>query len=82
MLKEQDWGRELTPAEITQEFAEQFYEDCVSGWYDDEPIEWEEAIDRWEGYHRDENVTFGSEWDSPAIRRLQRLVRAIKAEAG
>lgn len=82
-----EWGKVLTPAEITQEFAEDFYNTCVEGWYQDgEPIEWEQAIERWEDYHEGQgpggvDLTFGPELEGPAERRLRRLVRAIRAEA-
>jgi hypothetical protein len=77
-----EWGTVLQPDDITDEFAEDFFEACVSGWYDEGGIEWEQALERWEKYHRDENRTFGPQLDSPAIRRLQRKVRALRAEAG
>ena len=81
-----DWGQILTPADITQEFAEDFYDNCVEGWYDEEgPIDWEQAIERWEDYHRGQgpggvDLTFGPEMYGPAERKLRRLVRAIRAE--
>lgn len=78
-MAEGEWGRVLTAAEITESFVEEFHDRCVDGWNEDR-IDWEEAIERWEDYHKDEGVTFGSEWDSPAIRKLKRLVRAIHAE--
>lgn len=81
-----DWGKVLTPEDITQEFAEGFYSACIDGWYEDGPIDWESAIERWERYHRKsgpngEDVTFGPETQGPAERKLRRLVRAIRAES-
>ena len=85
MKADGEWGQVLEPDDITQEFAEDFYETCVSGWYDDGPIEWEDAIERWEKYHRNGgpdgvDITFGPEQQAPAERKLRRMVRAIKAE--
>lgn len=71
--------RLLTPADITDTFAETFYDSVISGWYDGRGIDWEEALNRYERYNRD--VTFGDSMLSPAITKLQRLVRQIKAEA-
>jgi hypothetical protein len=80
------WGMVLDISDITEDFAEDFYESCVSGWYDDGPIDWEDAIERWEKYHRKSgtdgvDITFGPQMHTPAEMKLRRMVRAIKAEA-
>ena len=69
-----------TLADMTQEFAESFYYDAIDGWYDDGPIDWEDAIERWE--RGVDGIDFGDQWDSPVIRKLKRLIRAIRADAG
>jgi hypothetical protein len=79
------WGLVLDTADITDELAEDFYETCVSGWYDDEPIDWENAIERWGKYHRKsgpagEDVTFGPQQQEAPERKLRRMVRRIREE--
>ncbi|MFA7295820.1 MAG: hypothetical protein WC211_01375 [Dehalococcoidia bacterium] len=81
-MQRDDWGSVLQPADITAAFVDEFYGQAIDGWYEDGPIDWEDAIERWERYHRAEGVTFGSQWDGPAILRLKRLVRAHRRENG
>lgn len=77
-----EWGRVLSPADITDDFLESFYDEAIDGWYEDSPIDWEDAIERWEKYHKADDVTFGSQWDSPAINKLKRGIRRIRNENG
>ena len=65
--------------DITEAFADDFYENVIDGWYDDSSIDWEEAINRYEKYT---DVDFGDSWISPAIDKLKRAVRRIRAENG
>lgn len=82
----EEWGMVLDISDITEGFAEDFYESCVSGWYDDGPIDWEDAIERWESYHRKSgpdgvDITFGPQMQTATELKLRRMVRQIKAEA-
>jgi hypothetical protein len=64
---------------ITPEFVETFYEGAIDGWYDDGPIDWEAAL---LSFEHGTSWDFGTTMDSPAIRKLQRMVRQHRAENG
>lgn len=65
--------------DITEAFADDFYDMAIDGRYEDSPIDWQEAINRYERYT---DVDFGDSWISPAIDKLKRAVRRIRAENG
>lgn len=69
----------LSINDITEAFADDFYENVIDGRYEDSPIDWEEAINRYERYT---DVDFGDSLTSPAIDKLKRAVRRIRAENG
>ena len=68
----------LTADQITEAFVEWFYDAAIDGWYEDGPIDWDDAISRAEDADHD----FGPQMDSAAIIKLQREVRAIRRDAG
>ena len=68
----------LTADQITDAFVEWFYDCAIEGWYEDDPIDWDDAIARAEDADHD----FGPQMDSPAILKLQRKVRVIRREEG
>lgn len=65
---------DVTPAMLT--LAEEVYD----GWFgDDEPIDWEEFIDRMAGMSRHEAEPWEfDEYDNPAIRKVQRHIREYR----
>lgn len=69
-----------TAEDVTEEIL-QIAEETYDGWFDDDqPIDWEEFIDRMckEGYLSDETRLEFEEYDNPAVRKIQRHVRAYR----
>lgn len=58
-------------------------EECFTGWFDnDEPIDWESFVDRLadpQGHAGAGRFDF-EEYDNPAIRKIQRHIRAYRKE--
>lgn len=48
----------------------------INGWYSTGRIDWEDVWDRLDGYGLD----MGGELDSPAMRKIQRLVRESRKQ--
>lgn len=69
----------LAAADVTEAFVERFYEAAIEGWYDESAVDWEDALDRFEG---GTDYDFGDSLLSPAITKLQREVRRIRRENG
>lgn len=85
---EQKVGREWeleSPEEVTPEIIEAAW-NVVEGWYLDEPIDWEDVLNRaekaLEGKGPDSrDITFGADMLSPVVKKVQREVRRMKREA-
>ncbi len=73
--------RALASADVTEAFVERFYDSCIDSWYEEGPIDWEDAIDRAERAFPEFTWEGPDFWLQPAIRKLQRAVRNIHAEA-
>ena len=76
----------VVPADITDEFADWFYDSAIDGWYEDSGIDWEDALKRVEGVRGMHptlgELDFGDSMISPTVLKLQRKVRAIRRENG
>jgi hypothetical protein len=70
---------EITKAEhVTEAVLDEVWS-IVEGWYLNSPIDWEDVYARIEKYNDD--IDFGTEIDTPAMRKIQRIVRQWKREA-
>ena len=69
----------LTSADVTDDLATVFYDDAIDGYYDDGPVDWEEALERFEGSGE---YDLGDSMLSPAIAKLKREVRRHRQENG
>ena len=69
----------ITAQDVTAELVDAFYQDAIDGWYDDGPVDWEEALDRFEG---GTEYDFGDSMLSPAITKLKREVRRHRRDNG
>jgi hypothetical protein len=65
--------------DITDEIIEVVYS-VVDGWYSDGRIDWEDLLCRVETTPIEDGrkINFGDSLDSPAIRRIKRLVREYR----
>jgi len=62
--------------DVTEEMLDVFWE-IVQGWYSDTKIDWDDVFARVEHCS---NWDFGSEWDTPAIRKIKREMKTRKRE--
>lgn len=68
--------RVIDRTDVTEEVLEAAEDICCS-WYADERIDWEDFIDRLE---RETGGDFGDSMLSPAIKAIQRHIRAHRNE--
>jgi hypothetical protein len=69
-------------AHVTDEVIE-FTVDMVDAEYGDSPIDWQHVFDdRLDGMYLNDgrNLALGDEYDSPAMRKVQREVRKIRSQ--
>jgi hypothetical protein len=68
-------------ADVTDELVQQAL-GIVEGWYDEGPIDWEDVWDRLERRVLDDGrgIDLGEDLGSPALKALQRRVRAARKE--
>lgn len=70
----------VTTEDVTQEVLDMAWS-VIEGWFDsgDKKIDWESVWDRMEGYPLGDGtvVDMGGEFDSPAMRKIQREMRKI-----
>lgn len=68
---------EITKASDVTDEVIGMVRDIADGWYSDGPIDWEDIWDRLERSPRDDWSFFsvGSELDSPAIRKIKKVIR-------
>jgi hypothetical protein len=65
----------LTAADVTEDVIGAAVE-TFNGWFDDdEPIDWEDFFARMERHHP---FDFGDQMDTPAMRKVQRTIRAYR----
>lgn len=72
-----------TAKDVTDEIIEKAYE-VAEGWYADSPIEWDDVWDRMEGTSYLDSGAYlhwGSETDTPAMRKIQREVRKMRSQS-
>jgi len=57
--------------------------EVTDSWFPDGPIDWERVWERVEGYTFDDGryVCMGDEMDSPAMRKIKRVIRKERAES-
>lgn len=65
-----------TADDVTDEIIE-IVMSVVDGWYQTGPIDWEDLLDRVDGNELADGtmIDFGDSLDSPAIRKVKRVVR-------
>jgi hypothetical protein len=70
-----------TAKDVTEEMLETV-RDIVEGWYNDGPIDWEDVWNRADGTRLDDGtyLDMGDTNDSPAMRKIQRVIRAERRE--
>lgn len=69
----------VTAQEVTDEILEMCEQTFESWFDDDEPIEWDhETVGFWARLESDYNLDLGDQLDSPAMRKIQKHVRAYK----
>lgn len=75
-----NYGRLIVEAaDVTDAIIEQAI-DTADGFFGSGPVDWENLIDRMESVGVD-GLCFGDDWDSPAIRKIKREVRAARRES-
>lgn len=62
----------IAAKDVTQDLLDEAFS-IVEGWYSDTRIDWEDVWDRMERYS---DLDLGPQIDSPAMRKMQRYVRA------
>ena len=69
----------VTAESVTDEIVDIVCE-IVDGWYQDSRIDWEDVIDRADNTELEDGtrIDFGGSMLSPAIRKVQRLVREYR----
>lgn len=67
----------LTAADVTEEVLNDVW-GVVEGWYMDQPVDWEDVLERVE---KGDAWDFGTQMDSPAINKIKRTIRKWKSEA-
>jgi hypothetical protein len=67
--------------DVTEELVQQAV-DIVDGWYNEGRIDWEDVFDRLEKHTLDngQGIDLGEDLGSPALKTLQRRVRAARKE--
>jgi len=67
-------------ADVTDEILDAC-EDIVDGWHGDGRVDWEDVIDRLDGYHLADGslLDLGSNAESGAIRHIKRVIRKRRA---
>ena len=68
----------VNAADVTPDVIEAAIE-LTDDWYADERVDWEEALLRLEKYH---DWDLGESMESPAIKKIQREVRAHRRAEG
>ena len=70
-------------ADVTEEILGLAREASDEGWFPDGRVEWEAVWDRIDGARLSDGSTLdlGSDLDSPALRKIQRVLRAERREA-
>lgn len=71
-----DEVRVIETADVTEKLLDEVWS-VVEGWYLDTPIDWDDVWTRVERYS---TWSFGDEYDSPAMRKIQREMRDRKRE--
>lgn len=66
----------VTRQDVTDDVLETVW-DVIEGWYLDDPIDWEDVLDRADNAEWE----FGDQWDDPVITYVQREMRRRKREA-
>lgn len=70
-----------TAQDVTEEVLD-IARGYVEGWYNDGPIDWEDVWNRMEDTRLDSGhyLDMGASMDSPAMRKIQRVIRAERRE--
>lgn len=71
------WPQVVEADDVTPEILAEAVE-IVDGWYMDCPFDWEDFFSRLESSLC---VDTGSQWDTPAIKKIQAAARKAKREA-
>jgi len=68
----------VTEAEHVTEEVLEAVRQIESGWFNDKPIDWEAVWERLDGSTLDSGlrIDLGPEYGSPAMRKIQRVIRA------
>lgn len=77
MIGDRKYTEVTAAAQATDEIQE-IADDVIEGWYNDGPIDWADVWDRMDGTRLDDGtyLDLGTQSDSPAMRKIQRKVRA------
>lgn len=77
MIPVEIWTKVVASSDVTDEILE-LVRSVESGWYNDSPIDWEDVWDRVDGSRLTDGtcLDWGPETDTPAMRKIQRVIRA------